>query len=285
MLATASVCSHATAHEHDAAKPVAEKAPATQAPARRAPGSESAWTRQPIIVPAGRPERGAPTPLAGKGLEASELTVFSPDLKQAPIALPLDGGRWLVNAPQAGVGGYHWLVARSVAESEIRTATTALAFPSKGPSPADRMAEIRPGLEVQPLLLPEHGGYREGDTWEFLVRFDGQSVPHAKLNLETENGTRTRAIADEKGVARVQFPRDFDPATFDKEGGAARTRKAYVVSAEIDKDGIRHVSAFNQSYYPDVARDRNLAAGLGFLILGMAMASPLLRNKKEKRDA
>jgi hypothetical protein len=78
----------------------------------------------------------------------------------------------------------------------------------------------------------------------------------------------------------VTFPWDYDPATIDKEAGMARTRKGFAVSASVEREGVRHVSAFNYFYTPDVMRERSLAWGAGFALLGMGLALPLLRRKE-----
>lgn len=248
-----------------------------------APGPRAArpaWTDKPLLTAAGRPQPGAGTPFAARGIEATELFLLSPDPAQAPMRLTPEQGRWTLRPPKPSVGGYHLVLARTESEGEVRSAATAWSVPGKGPSPEQRFNTAGPGLEVRPLALPEHNPYREGDTRGFLVRFDGVPVGHAQLVLETENGTRSRIVTDAQGVGQVLFPRDFDPADLDPDGGAARTRKGYVVSAVLEKDGVRHVSAFNQMYYPDSLRDRNLGAGLGLMLLGMALATPLLRHKK-----
>lgn len=79
------------------------------------------------------------------------------------------------------------------------------------------------------------------------------------------------------------FPRDFDPARLQGSGHGRRAAAAFVVSAELEKEGVRHLSAFNATYSPDPWRSRDLLAGAGFLLLGMAAAAPLLRRKEEKK--
>lgn len=275
----------ALAHQHPETKADQGVQPAEQSVSRRPQQSPAqAWTAQPVLLVAGRPEGGV-TPLAAKGLVSDQMTVFSPDGKQAPQRLAKENGRWSARPLEAGVGGYHWLSSRSASATEIRSAATVVMFPSKGPSPAHLLTDYQMGLDIRPVRLPERGGFREETEWSFLLRFDGLPVAKEELLVETENGTQRKFSTNSEGVAKVVFPRDFDPETIDKEAGATRTRKGYVVSAAIERDGIQHVSAFNYFYSPDVMRERSLAWGAGFALLGMGLALPLLRRKKEAGNA
>lgn len=274
---SASVCSH----EHGASAGEPQPAPTGATSGRAA--TPLAWTEQPVLLVAGRPE-GLVTPLAAKGLESDQLTIFSPDPKHLPVALAKEGGRWMAKPLTPGIGGYHWVSARSEQPQEIRSAASAVMFPGKGPSPASLLADYRKGLDIRPVRIPERGGFREGSDWEFLIRFDGLPLTEAVLSFETENGTKKQLKANANGIAYVTFPRDFDQSLIDKDAGAARSRKNFVIAASIDREGVRHVSAFNHFYYPDLMRERSLAWGVGFTLLGMACATPLLR-RKEKDNA
>jgi hypothetical protein len=183
------------------------------------------------------------------------------------------------------VGGIHLLLAQEISETEVRLAATTWTFHAKAPSPAKMLAAARPGLVIQPLWIPEHGGFREGDTWQFLVRHDGAQVPGARLAFDTENGSHTALVADDQGVVNVSFPHDFDPATIDKTDGATRIRRSFSLGTEREQDGVRHVTGFNHFYYPDQMRDRNLLAGMSLFAFGMILATPMLRRKKEKAHA
>ena len=186
-----------------------------------------------------------------------------------------------LGAPLAeGLGGFHWLSSRAFGETEIRSAASVLMFPGKGPSPEKLLSDYQMGLDIRPVRLPERGGYREGSRWDFLVRFDGLPLAATTLLLETENGSSEKFETNQQGIAHVTFPRDFDSASIDKEAGAARTRKGFAVSAVREVNGVRHSSAFNYFYTPDLMRERSLAWGMGFTLLGMCLAFPLLRRKE-----
>ncbi|MEY2631947.1 MAG: hypothetical protein RIR00_601 [Pseudomonadota bacterium] len=265
----------ATLLAHDGHAPAAAERP----PAR---GATPAWTEQSLILPAGRPEANGATPYAIKGMAAAQVHLLSPDLRQPPVELAVSGGRWRVAAPDPKVGGYHWIVARSETPEEIHVATTALSFPFPGPSPEARLGQYRPGLEILPRRLPERGGFREGDTRSFQLRFDGLPLAGIPVALETENGSRLEAVTDRSGDAAFRFPHDFSTESIDPALGVTRSRKAYVVSSHLEKEGLRHVATFNQFYHPDLMRERSLPWGAGFTLLGMALAVPLLRRKDKK---
>lgn len=252
-------------------------------PPRSSPPSAKRWTNLPLIVPGGlRGERGSVS-LIGDNIAAGKLLVFSPAQPGLPRSVDSDGGRWLVTPERPDRGGHHLLAVTEERAGRRLTATTVWSFPANGEAPTRLLQSSRGGLEVLPRELPEHGGIREGETWDFSVRFDGQPLPHATLWLETEAGSRSRGVTDERGIARLTFPRDFDPAAIDPKAGAARTRQGFVAAAEYDQGGTSHLTAFNYSYYPDLMREQSLSYGFGFLVLGMVLATPLLR-RLEKTD-
>ncbi|MDK9723611.1 MAG: hypothetical protein OEL88_01895 [Sterolibacteriaceae bacterium MAG5] len=216
-----------------------------------------------------------PVNLAGVGLQ-----VYGADATQSPKNVPLEDGRWRFAPEPSAKGGHYWMQAAEVRGAETRTATTAWSFGTQGKSPAAMLAQAKGSLDIVPLRIPEHGGFREGTAWEFGVRYEGQPLPGAVLHLHTENGTRTRVVADAEGVAKVLFPRDFDPASFDKVAGADRTRRGFVLMTELEPEGRKFVTAFNHFYYPDTMRGRNLWAGAGLFVIGMLCAAPLLRHRE-----
>jgi hypothetical protein len=249
-------------------------------PPRALPGAEKFWTDLPVIVPAGpRAERGKIS-LRAHNLRAAELLVFAPDGPPAPTQVQATDSRWVVGPSSPDKGGHHWLTARETTPTEVITASTAWTFPSKGDAPTKMLKQDKGGLEIVPALLPEHGGMREGEDWEFHVRFDGTPLKGISVVLETESGTRSKAVTDARGVVRFAFPRDIDPASIDPKNGATRTRKGFVLAAEHVHENLRHRTAFNFAYYPDLMRERSLSGGIGFLALGMLLGLPLLRRKE-----
>lgn len=266
----------APAWAHDAhAEPAAR-------PSAAPPTRPASWSQAPLIAPVGgRPEPGAAL-MAASGIATAELTVLSPDQPGQPRSVQAEGGRWRVTPDAPGKGGYYLLQLRSTADAEVRTAMTAWNFQGKAAAPTRTLAAIRPGLEILPQVLPEHGGMREGEAHRFAVRFDGRPLPGAVVQLETQPGSRSRVVAGPDGVATVVFPRDFDPAQFDPKAGMGRARQAFVLSVSHQAGAMRHESAFNFFYYPDLMRERDQMAGYAVLVAGMLLATPLLRHRKEQ---
>lgn len=241
------------------------------------------WTKFPALLPAGRGERGAAV-FRSPNSNTSDLSIIGPDITKPWVVLPKNDGKWTVKQPDTEVGGYHLLFVKDESASEIRTASTLWMFQSKPQSPENMLAKGRPGLEIQPLKLPQFGGFREGQSGEFLIRFDGLPVAGASLSIDTENGSHETTLADGNGVARILFPRDFDATAIEKEGGAARARRSFVLGAELERNGIRHTTGLTLPYLPDLMRERNLMAGAGLFAFGMLLATPMLRRKKARSD-
>lgn len=257
----------------------------TEPPAR--PGR--IWTQAPLIVPAteGRGERAA-VRLKAVGIEARELIVFSPAGRDGERARPVPleaGGANVVIEPKAG--NYHWVVARSESEDAVRVASTAWYLANPGPAPTAMLADYKHELEILPQPLPrEHGGYRESEKWRFLVRFEGAPLANQPLLLETDAGSRIGAVTGADGVAAVVFPRDQKPAAaggHENHGRPAGGR--FVLSTRHDGHGRRFETAFNGRYGPDPDRERNLAWGAAFGLLGMIAATPLLFRRPARTDS
>lgn len=267
----------ALAQEHQAHSP---SAAAVSQLSPDASARDVKWTTYPALVPGGRGERGAAV-LAPINSRATVLSVIFPDTSRGRADFPLAGKSWSIRQPDAEVGGYHLLQAREASDTEIRTASTLWMFQSKPQSPDRMLADARSGLEVLPLKLPQFGGFREGQTAEFAIRLDGLPVAGGALTMDTENGSHETVLADANGIARMTFPRDFDPVAIEKEGGAARARRSFVLGAEMERNGIRYTTGLSLPYLPDLMRERSLMAGAGLFIFGMLLATPLLRRKKE----
>lgn len=250
------------------------------APEGRRPET-SAWTAAPLLLAAGgRAERGQGR-LQPLNLAATAVEVQGPAPSTDSHSFPVEEGVASIAQADPKVGNYHWVFAREARPGELRLASTAWYVSNPGPAPTRMLAETRPGLVIVPSLPREHGSYREGEKWDFAVRFDGEPVAGAVVTLETEFGTRSRAVAGGDGVASLIFPRDFHPGRLEGVGHGGRATGRFVVSSEFTKAGIRYVSAFNSNYSPEPERSRNLLTGAGFLLLGMVAATPLLFRRKE----
>ncbi len=81
------------------------------------------------------------------------------------------------------------------------------------------------------------------------------------------------------------FPRDFSPVAegAGQEGHGPRRAKFVLATERLgEADGRRYLTAFNYSYSADPDRERSLAWGAAFGLLGMVAATPLLRRRAAK---
>lgn len=250
------------------------------------------WTRQPLLLPAmsRRGERNVAL-LRLQGLEAASLTVFAaggPDERRR-VDYPVTPEGTKIESASTAVGNYHWVVAREEGDREVRVASTAWYFANPGPAPTVLLGEPKHELEIVPVPLPrEHSGYREAEKWRFLVRMNGAPLSGHPLDLETEFGSRSRFVTDERGLATVLFPRDIRPAPAREDKGSEAAmgprRAKFVLATEKELDGKHYLTTFNYTYSPDPDRERSLAWGAAFGLLGMAAATPLLRRRTVKTN-
>ncbi|MEN6585889.1 MAG: hypothetical protein ABFE02_07600 [Sulfuricella sp.] len=244
------------------------------------------WTRYPLITPAmkgGNPERMAGS-LALKNIDATQLTVYAPAGQTSKdFAVEEQGAR--IEAVDPKIGNFHWVAARQDKERTVTVASTVYAFSNPGPAPTAMFLQQKNALEIIPQPLPrEHSSYRESEKWRFLVRFNGQPLAGKKLNMETEFGTRTSFITGADGQATVLFPLDFKPTLESASGSHGPRRAKFVLAAEHDDLGKHYLTAFNYGYGADPDRNRSLAAGAGFGLLGMLLAAPLWRRRRDNKE-
>ena len=257
--------------------------PATAAPAAVAAPRATDWTQAPLLL-ISRGQSGERTQaiVRPQGLAPAQVELYGPGAISEAKRLPLSAGSAALAPTTPGQGNYHLLTASEERDGVIRHASTAWYVSNPGPAPTTLLAQPRPGLEVLPAPLPrEHAAFREGMAWRFQARHNGQPLAGLTLRLETEGGSLIRAVTDADGLATLQFPRDFTPERLNGGNGHnARPSLRFVVSGEwSDGGGQRYLSAFNGSYNPDPLRQRDTALGAGFLVLGMMLATPLLRRR------
>lgn len=243
--------------------------------------SGKSWTSQPLISQAGRGAERGSVLLGLQNSAADSLTVYGPESESRPRVVALSGNAAKITPAMPGQGGFHWVSARTESPGSLVVASTVLSFGSKGPSPQDMLAIPKEKLEIVPD--PATLRYRENEQWNFRVRYLGQPWAEAELRLETENGSSLVTKTDNEGIAHIQFPMDFDPARLAKAEDPTRVQAKFVVSVAREENQQRLLTAFNGNYMPDRMRERSLAWGVGFTLLGMGLALPLLR-RKEKVD-
>lgn len=253
---------------------------------RHEPGINSAtgndWTDRPLITPAGRNPDRASILLGARNFVPDALMIHSPEPESQARMIALVGNAAKVTPDMPGAGGFYWVSARVESPDSITVASTIWSFGSKGPAPRDMLAMPKEKLEIIPE--PATLRYRENEQWSFHVRYLGQPWAGAELRLETENGSRQTVRTNEQGIANLRFPMDFDSTRLAKAADLGRVQAKFVVSVERQENRQRLLTAFNGNYMPDRMRERSIAWGIGFTLLGMTLALPLLRRKEETDD-
>jgi hypothetical protein len=225
-----------------------------------------------------------------QGMAANRIDAYSnnPDDTQAQRELVLEMAGARLGKLESG--GFHWLSAREEQGSMVRVASTVYYSSERGAqSPTAMFMRQKHELEIIPQPFPrEHSRYRANEDWQFLVRFNGKPLAGQWVRLETRNGYRADFISDTQGVVTVGIPDDFGKAAQKKSGDShdhGRRSADFVLATEHEDGGRTYLTAFNSSYGADAFDQRSLALGLGFTLLGMAGAVPLLRQRKDSKPA
>lgn len=225
-----------------------------------------------------------------QGIVANNIYAYSNFVKNGGghRLLPLEMAGARLDKPE--VGGFHWLAAREEQADKVRIASTVYFFSNPGNDPTALFMQQKHELEIVPQPYPrEHSRYRANEDWNFLVRFNGKPLANRKVLMETRNGTRTELISDSRGVIAAHFPDDFrteaDPQKTAGSREQGRRSADFVLATEHTEGGKSYLTAFNSSYGPNALDQRSLAMGMGFTLLGMIGAAPLLRQRRVAQSA
>lgn len=225
-----------------------------------------------------------------QGMAANRIDAYSnnPDDTQAQRELVLEMAGARLGKLESG--GFHWLSAREEQGSLVRVVSTVYYSSERGAqSPTAMFMRQKHELEIIPQPFPrEHSRYRANEDWQFLVRFNGKPLANHKVLMETANGSKAELASDAQGVVTVGIPDDFGKAAQKKSGDShdhGRRSADFVLATEHADGGRTYLTAFNSSYGADAFDQRSLALGLGFTLLGMAGAVPLLRQRKGSKPA
>lgn len=224
-----------------------------------------------------------------QNISADGIEVYSNDIKdeKGHRRLPLEMAGVKLDKPAAG--GFHWLAAREEQGDRVKVASTVHFFTGSGAkTPTAMFMQPKHELEIIPQPFPrEHSRYRANEDWKFLVRFNGKPLANQKMLFETANGSKAELASDAQGVVTVRIPDDFK-AEEPRSGGAhdhGRRSADFVLATEHAEGAKTYLTAFNSSYGTDAFDQRSLAMGLGFTLLGMIGATPLLRQRKGAKQA
>jgi hypothetical protein len=252
-------------------------------------GKSMAWTAYPTLKTrmSGEGRDRRVVTVIPQGIVANSIDAYSNNLKDAKVhrQLPLDMAGAKLDKPESG--GFHWLSAREEQADKVRVASTVYFFSDRGAQnpTALFMQQQKHELEIIPQPYPrEHSRYRANEDWKFLVRFNGNPLTNQKVLMETMNGTKAELVSDAQGVFTARIPDDFKSEAKQKTAGShdhGRRSSDFVLAVEHAEGGKNYLTAFNGSYGADAFDQRSLAMGLGFTLLGMIGAAPLLRQRKK----
>lgn len=253
-------------------------------------GKPRSWTAYPTlkVKSSGESRELKVTTVVPQNIVTANIEAWSNNLKDeyAHRQLPLDMAGAKMGKP--ATGGFHWLSAREEQGDAARVASTVYFFSERGgQNPTAMFMRQKHELEIIPLPYPrEHSRYRADEDWKFLVRFNGKPLASQKVLMETMNGTRVELVSDAQGVITVRIPDDFKTEEPEKTAGAhnhGRRTSDLVLATEFTEGGKNYLTAFNAGYGTDAFYQRDLAMGLGFTLLGMIGAMPLLRRRKNAK--
>jgi hypothetical protein len=254
-------------------------------------GKSMAWTAYPTLKTrmSGEGRDRRVVTVIPQGIVANSIDAYSNNLKDAKVhrQLPLDMAGAKLDKPESG--GFHWLSAREEQADKVRVASTVYFFSDRGAqNPTALFMQQKHELQIIPQPYPrEHSRYRANEDWKFLVHFNGKPLASQKVFLETANGTKAELASDAQGVVTIRIPDDFKTeARQNTAGGHEHGRRSsdFVLATEHADGGKSYLTAFNNSYGKDAFDQRSLAMGLGFTLLGMIGAAPLLRQRKNAKQ-
>ncbi|OGS73084.1 MAG: hypothetical protein A2063_04340 [Gallionellales bacterium GWA2_60_142] len=248
------------------------------------------WTDLPLLKTKAGGESRERVIVVPQNIVADAVDAYSNKLadENGRRRLPLDMAGAKLDKPASG--GFHWLAAREEQGDEVRVASAVYYFGERGAeNPTDMFITQKHELEIVPQPYPrEHSRYRANEDWKFLVRFQGHPVVGQMVALETQNGTKSVWVSDAQGVVTVHLPDDFNAETDGKEIGGSRGMgmrgSDFVLAARRADGGKTYLTAFNAAYGKNAFDQRSIVMGLGFTLLGMLGAVPLLRQRRKKND-
>lgn len=256
-------------------------------------GRPVAWTAMPLLkVRVGGEDRASRViTIAPQNVVPMAIDAWSNDLQDAEAHRQLPMGMAGAQLDKPASGGFQMLTAREDLPESVRIASMVYYFGERGAkNPTEMFMLPKNELEIIPQPFPrEHSRYRANEEWKFLVRFKGQPLPSQKVVMETSNGSKLESQTDAMGILALRIPDDFKPAAATKNGEGhnhgIRRSAEFVLAVEHTDGAKQYLTAFNSSYGEDAYANRDLAWGMGFTLIGMLGAVPLLRRKPGVKKA
>lgn len=244
------------------------------------------WTQLPLLKARmkGQDMAARKVIMQPQNIAADAIEAWPNDLDDANGHRSLTIGMGGAPLDKPASGGFQMLTAREEQDDAVRVASTVHYFGERGgKNPTTMFDQVKHELEIVPKPYPrEHSRYRAKEDWQFSVRFKGQPLVGQKVVLETSNGSRSEFMTDALGVVLISVPDDFKPEEAQSKGESHGMRRGadLVLAVSHEDGGKRYLTAFNSNYGEDAFAKRDLALGIGFTLLGMLGAAPLLRNRK-----
>ncbi|MFH2133825.1 MAG: DUF4198 domain-containing protein [Pseudomonadota bacterium] len=245
-----------------------------------------AWTELPVLKARmkGQDMASRSVVMQPQNIVADAIEAWSNNLEDANGHRKLDIDMGGAPLDKPATGGFQLLTAREVQGDSVRVASTVHYFGERGgKNPTAMFDQVKHELEIVPQPYPrEHSRYRANEEWQFAVRFKGQPLAGQKVVLETSNGSRAEYMTDELGVVKVKLPQDFKVEDGQSKGESHGRRRGadFALAASHTDGGQQYLTAFNSSYGEEAYANRSLVMGLGFMLVGMLGAVPLLRDRK-----
>jgi hypothetical protein len=255
------------------------------------PQAPKSWSSQPLLVKPAGPRSRTHKAFKAVNLNVEQMRVYpstEPEEGDVSWEAPVEEGKAKIATRSGDQGGYHWIIANEESEKSVRIASTVTYFSNPGPAPRGMLKQDKVELEIQPVRLPrEHQQYRSNEAWPFKLLYQGEPMANTAVKFESRNGSESAYTTDEAGQFKVTFPDDFPVEESQAKGNAGhrhgRRKSAFVLSANLQRENRNITSAFNYHYTPDAFADKNLPLGIGVAMLGMLVASPLLRHRKKDK--
>ena len=255
-------------------------------------GKPTAWTLYPTLKArmSGENRESMNTVIMPQKIVVASIDAWSNNLKddKAHRQLPMEMGGAMLDKPANG--GFHWLSAREEQGDTVRIASTVQPFGARGAKdPTAMFMQQKYELEIIPQPFPrEHSRYRANEAWKFLVRYNGKPLSGQMVFLETSNGSMSEFSSDANGVLNVHVPDDFKEVDESKQAGGhnhgGKSGAELVLATEYVDGRKSYLTAFNSSYGPNAFDQRSVIVGLGFTLLGMLGAAPLLLQRKKAKN-
>jgi len=232
----------------------------------QAPRADSAVIASPPQAsPQQHQHRRGPKQLVLSITDDARAELWKPDLTKQPIEIQ----QGKVNFKGTGVDNYHAIVAEKTDGGLTETAIRyhyGRGKPS-GHSSIELTGANKSTLEIVPDPIPrEHYHYHSDQTWDFIVRFQGQPMANQQVELATAHGSKLAATTTKNGRVSLQLPDDFPGIV---AGERDKRSAEFTISTSYTEGDQTYQSTLNAAYRVNPQNWHSL--NLGILVVGIGM--------------